>query len=313
MAACRGQDFLIASSTQSVAYMVHEITGLPWLLTSLTLLVQTDASEEDRRRSAADSREAHQAHNAVREAVGLPAFTLDDWPEYVGSDHLLLGYSRHFCELPAMEFPCARQAGFWFHDDRQGTDWGPPSDLRAFVEADPAPLVLSLGSMPVLEPAKEVAVHAEAAARLGRRLVIQKGWADLSPSDLPASVDPRMIHFAEYVPHDWLFRHASALIHHGGIGTTARALCHGLPMLVEPRAFDQFVNARRILAVGLGAAAHPHKLTAEGLCRLLSEKVLTPEARRNAEAMGSRIREEDSVGVACNLIEKRLRNQPWGS
>jgi hypothetical protein len=52
---------------------------------------------------------------------------------------------------------------------------------------------------------------------------------------------------------------------------------------------------------------HPHKLTVTGLARILDEKVLTADVRRNALELGARLQAEDGLTVACDLIEEQLR------
>jgi UDP:flavonoid glycosyltransferase YjiC (YdhE family) len=80
----------------------------------------------------------------------------------------------------------------------------------------------------------------------------------------------------------------------------------GRPMLVEPYGIDQFFNARRILALGVGAAIHPHKLTVTGIVRLLEEKVLTEGVRRRALELAAGLQPEDGLTIACDLIEQQL-------
>jgi UDP:flavonoid glycosyltransferase YjiC (YdhE family) len=41
------------------------------------------------------------------------------------------------------------------------------------------------------------------------------------------------------VPHDWLFKHVSCVIHHGGAGTTAAGITAGRPTLIVPFFGDQ--------------------------------------------------------------------------
>src|SRR6202012_1799180 len=56
-----------------------------------------------------------------------------------------------------------------------------------------------------------------------------------------------------YVPLRALLPRCAALVHHGGIGTTAEALRAGVPQVIVPLAFDQFDNAARVRALGAGA------------------------------------------------------------
>jgi UDP:flavonoid glycosyltransferase YjiC (YdhE family) len=177
-----------------------------------------------------------------------------------------------------------------------------------FVEGGGAPLALLPGSIPVADPRHVVAVHAEAAGLLGRRLVVQEGWAGLVREHLPASVDPVRVHFARTLPHDWLLERSAAVITHGTMGIISKALRTACPMLVEPYGRDLFFNARRIKALGLGTALNPHTLTAEGVSRALQERVLTEEVRRRAVKVAAEVRAEDGVARACDLIEELLRN-----
>ena len=83
-------------------------------------------------------------------------------------------------------------------------------------------------------------------ARAARHLSDQ-GSARQIPADLPASVL-----WQPYVPLSALLPHAAALVHHGGIGTTAEALRSGTPQLITPFAWDQFDNAARVASLGAG-------------------------------------------------------------
>ncbi|CAL8166235.1 unnamed protein product [Prunus armeniaca] len=52
----------------------------------------------------------------------------------------------------------------------------------------------------------------------GQRGVINRGWGGLvaEPSD--------SVYLVDNCPHDWLFQRCSAVVHHGGVGTTAAGL-----------------------------------------------------------------------------------------
>jgi rhamnosyltransferase subunit B len=70
----------------------------------------------------------------------------------------------------------------------------------------------------------------------------------------------------DYVPFAALLPSARALVHHGGIGTSAQALHAGVPQLVVPCAYDQFDNALRLQRLGVAQVlqgpmqAHLHAL-----------------------------------------------------
>jgi len=79
-------------------------------------------------------------------------------------------------------------------------------------------------------------------------------------------------------PHDWLFPRVSAVVHHGGAGTTAAALRAGVPSVILPFFFDQGFWGRRLAACGLGPPPIPfYRLSAATL-----ERASTPRNDRPA-------------------------------
>ncbi|PQQ08941.1 sterol 3-beta-glucosyltransferase UGT80A2 isoform X1 [Prunus yedoensis var. nudiflora] len=57
----------------------------------------------------------------------------------------------------------------------------------------------------------------------GQRGVINRGWGGL----------------VDNCPHDWLFQRCSAVVHHGGAGTTAAGLKAACPTTIVPFFGDQ--------------------------------------------------------------------------
>src|SRR5206468_2618186 len=82
----------------------------------------------------------------------------------------------------------------------------------------------------------------------------------LMPPDLPPA-----IFWQDYVPLRAVLPRVAALVHHGGIGTTAEALRAATPQLVAPLAHDQFDNAARVTALGAGHGLRAAKLDAARL------------------------------------------------
>jgi UDP:flavonoid glycosyltransferase YjiC (YdhE family) len=310
-AAVRDADMLISSSLQGLAPWVHEATCIPWVNATIFPMEFDLAANSNRELSESERghwRAIFDHRNEVRSQVGLPGLPDDQWRDYYWSDRLVLvATSGHFCRPRVGERPQARITGFWF-DERWDDESAPDPALVAFLAEGPPPLVLTLSSLPLEDPARVVTLHAEAATRLGVRLIIQEGWAGLTREALAMSSNVRLeaIHFVGHVSHDWLFPRCVAVIHHGGIGTTAQAILCGRPSLVEPYCNDQFFNAERVSALGVGAAVDHRVLTPENLAEALAVHVLDAESRRRTETLGDLIRAEDGLTVACDLIEKQL-------
>jgi UDP:flavonoid glycosyltransferase YjiC (YdhE family) len=135
---------------------------------------------------------------------------------------------------------------------------------------------------------------------------VQRGWANFNESLIPEDIEPKSVMFLDFMPQDWLLSNVAAIIHHAGVGTIARALRHSCPMLVEPLGNDQFFNAKRILTLKVGTAVHPHKITPDGLAKILEAKVLTEEVKLNTQQLGKKICSENSLEKACTLMESWL-------
>ena len=87
---------------------------------------------------------------------------------------------------------------------------------------------------------------------LDLRVVIITPYRDQLPANLPASAMQ-----VSYASFELLLPKLAALIHHGGIGTSAQCLAAGLPQLITPWAHDQFDNATRLRRLGVAKSISP--------------------------------------------------------
>ncbi|MBN3887240.1 MAG: glycosyltransferase [Nostoc sp.] len=285
MEACHDADLLISCSLQKrVAAMTADIYDICWVESCVTpFFLCFPKSETENQASSGDSLQNTKDLN-----------------------RLILAASPYLCEL-LPEYSHAHQTGFWFYEDPDWIDWQPSQELKEFVEQEPKPLVLSYSSVPVENPQEVVEIHVRAAAKLGRRIVIQQGWAGFNESHLPLDIERDNVMFLDgLISHNWLFSRAAALITHGGVGTIARSLCNGCPMLVEPLGNDQFYNALQVLRLGVGSVMDSQKLTVDGIANILQKKILTPDYKKRAVEVGEKIKAEQGLIEACDLIESWL-------
>ncbi len=68
-----------------------------------------------------------------------------------------------------------------------------------------------------------------------------------------------------FVPQADLLPNCSAIVHHGGAGTTFGALAHGVPQVILPQGADNFEHANMCQAAGVAVSLHPDVLTADTL------------------------------------------------
>lgn len=146
---------------------------------------------------------------------------------------------------------------------------------------------------------RQVAATLGAFERVGTRAIISAGWGGLAHEDLPSTV------FAiEEAPHDWLFPRMAAIVHHGGAGTTGATLRAGKPSVVTPFIVDQFAWARLLAGHGLAPAPLPHRmLTTDALAAALTQALSDIDMRAKAAKMGERVRAEDGLSRAVEVIE----------
>lgn len=163
-----------------------------------------------------------------------------------------------FAPLDYPQVPAVR-TGFWCWQDPLWQDWAPPVALERALVTGPPPLGLVFSSQPLLDPRGVLARHLEVAERLGRSLVLVRGWAFRGDEQLAPLLDHPALIAVEPLPLSWLLARLSAVFIHGGMGTLAQALRAGCQVVIEPFGNDQFLNARLALQQGLALAVHPHR------------------------------------------------------
>lgn len=323
VAACADADLLISASLQQAAPMAQETLGIPWAVVSLlpeqfplrdeaaAVASPAESSPDVAAASLAMGRDIARRLLELRDRLGLRRLTLPQLAPLAWSAPLvMLAASRHFCSLASPAAERVTVTGFFFDED-QAVAWQPPPDWPVQEGRDDEPIVLAFGSLPLESPAAVLEPIVAATHALGRRLIVQRGWADFGPRHLPAGLAADHVTWIDAAPHDWLFRRASLVIHHGGVGTTAAALRAGRPALVIPFGNDQPFNARQIVRLQVGESLTREQLdrgaVQEALVRLSSDSV-----RRRAEEMRERLMSESGLDEACLRIEQLLSHPRLG-
>ena len=302
--ACQDADlFICGLQRQMFGAMLEKKLGLPWVAASVTPAFQCSALGHHMTKK--DPTWLKLLLPTLKEVFAQLNVEAIDWLNYHHNEKSILGSSPYF-SIPTVENSHYQQTGFWFYEDPTWQHWQPSEALHQFVEINPQPLFLTFSSIPIVEPRTVLEIHIRAAQKLSRGLIVQRGWANFNESLVPEDIQSQSVMFVDFMPQDWLLSNVAAIIHHGGIGTIARALRHSCPMLVEPLGNDQFFNAKRILALKVGTAVHPHKITPDGLSKILETKVLTKEVKLQTQQLGDKIRNDNSLEKTCILIESWL-------
>ena len=182
------------------------------------------------------------------------------------------------------------QTGAWLLPDPAPL----PADVERFINDGEPPIYFGLGSMRALEQSERMFV--DAARAVGRRAIVQRGWAEL---DASAAGDDCLA--IGDVDHAKLFPRCAAIVHHGGSGTTTSATRSGQPQVVVPHMYDQFYFAHRVQLLGIGVSGPTrHELSRDGLVAALRE-CLQPEKAKRARELGRQVL-TDGVQVAARRL-----------
>lgn len=166
-------------------------------------------------------------------------------------------------------------------------------EIEEFLVRGEAPIYLGFGSMPAPEGASRTLV--DAARAVGRRVLLSRGWAELSLIDNA----PGCIAVGD-ASHRALFPRVAAVVHHGGAGTTASAARAGVPQVVVPMYGDQFYWARRVRMLGIGSSVEG-TLTTEALATALWEALELSVASRS-RSVAQQLRSDGAVVAARRLV-----------
>ncbi|KAJ4366244.1 hypothetical protein N0V83_007880 [Neocucurbitaria cava] len=143
----------------------------------------------------------------------------------------------------------------------------------------------------------------DAVKMTGKRALVSKGWGGLGADDLGK---PEGVFMLGNCPHDWLFKRVSAVVHHGGAGTTAAGIAAGRPTVVIPFFGDQPFWGAMVARAGAGPDPIPYKdLTAEKLAGAINE-ALKPESLDKAHELSNKIKEEDGCQKGAQSFHQML-------
>jgi UDP:flavonoid glycosyltransferase YjiC (YdhE family) len=210
----------------------------------------------------------------------------------------LYGYSPSVLPKPSDWDDDQHVTGYWFLDAQP--DWEPPADLLRFLESGPPPVYVGFGSMSQENPERQTRLALRALELTGQRGVLLTGWGGVTRLSAPPNV-----FFVDNVPHAWLFPRMAAVVHHGGAGTTGAGLRAGAPNVITPFGGDQVAWADLVVKLGVGPRAPGIKqLTAEKLAEAINSAVNDSALRARAAALGGKIRAENGVARAVEVIER---------
>ncbi|MDT7745269.1 MAG: hypothetical protein QOE59_4347 [Actinomycetota bacterium] len=175
------------------------------------------------------------------------------------------------------------------HDERDGAPWWPMRfvpynggtvvpDWALHPAARPR-VAVTLGTVvPAVSGVSSLAVVLEALGGMDVEVVLAAGTADLTE----LGTLPENVRAVGYLPLSSFLSTCTAIVHHGGSGTTAAPLFYGVPQLVLPSFADNPLAAERVAARGVGLSHDPQTVDVAtiraSVGRLLTEDMFATAA-----------------------------------
>lgn len=189
---------------------------------------------------------------------------------------------------------------------RSSENWHIPEDLKTFLEAGEAPIYLTFGSCMQFDLEASTRLLVETARLSGKRAIVQSDWSKVAkPTD-------SNIYCIERAPHSVIFPHCSAIVHHGGAGTTQAALLAGKPSIVVAHGFDQPYWGKQLEKAEVGKAVKRKSVTSEHLASEINSILSSKNAADNAQRLGKKMMNENGVQAAIRQLQ-HLLNQETGN
>jgi rhamnosyltransferase subunit B len=121
--------------------------------------------------------------------------------------------------------------------------------------------------------------------------------------DPPATVSDTALHVGHARFED-LFPRCKAVVHHGGIGTTAKCIAAGVPQLIIPRSHDQPDNASRVVKLGLGQALSYHQTNTSQLAATLRQLLTSEIISSHCSEFRQRVLGTDTLSDVLDWAEQ---------
>jgi UDP:flavonoid glycosyltransferase YjiC (YdhE family) len=232
------------------------------------------------------------SHNDRRAALGLPA--LDGIEDHYLVAPLLIQFSAEPFEYPR-EWPAnVRLVG--------PALWEPPGPEPEWLTAEERPIILVTASTEFQDDAKLIRGALEAFADRPYAVIATSAAHDPGDFDIPTNA-----RVERHLPHRLILPRAAAVISHGGMGTTQKALAAGVPVCVVPFIRDQFEVARRVEHCGGGTLLPAKRLRPDRLRSALEGAIA---CREGAERVRDAFGQAGGAEAAASALEGLLAPEP---
>jgi UDP:flavonoid glycosyltransferase YjiC (YdhE family) len=234
--------------------------------------------------------------NALRSECGIPGAVKHILRDYWMSPQRVLALFPDWFGPRATDWPSQTVTTRFPLADI--ADDAPSPELETFLREGPPPAVVTPGSANA-QAGRFLETAAAACRTLGWRSVLLTPYRSQLPGSLPSSVLPfARASFAK------LFPRCRAVIHHGGIGTTAQAFAAGIPQLIMPMSHDQPDNAAHVRRLGAGDYLYPNAFTPAAVADRLRSLTSSPEVSGACRDIRNRVLTQMSREDVVRILEE---------
>jgi sterol 3beta-glucosyltransferase len=189
--------------------------------------------------------------------------------------------------------------GYW--TEEQDQNFQPDKKLSDFLFSGEKPIYIGFGSAVGGDFDQALSIVLECLKRTNQRAILSAGWGNLKGVELPETVLQ-----VDYVPHNWLFERVSAVVHHGGAGTTAAGIRAKVPSIIIPFGGDQTFWGDRVFKLGIGPKQILRKnLNADNFSNAIYQVTHDQKMINRAYEIGDMLNKENGVENATRIIEQK--------
>jgi UDP:flavonoid glycosyltransferase YjiC (YdhE family) len=234
-------------------------------------------------------------YNGIREELSLAPITR--WLEWLESPNSSIGLWPDWLSASEEDRPEGiLPVGFVLDQPSPSRDYVLPEEVRACCSSGRPCVLITHGTSLPLAP-EFFPVISEALGMLGWNGILVTTEAAVRQTCPPNILPLSSLPFADLLPH------VSAIVHHGGIGTAAQALNAATPQLILGYGFDRPDNARLFQRLGVADVLPRAEWQPTTIASRLQRLEASGEVRASCITWATRIRQEDALLRACQMIE----------
>ena len=238
--------------------------------------------------------------NRFRRQLGLPPVKDMIRDVWTSESLTLIGVSEQICQRQS-DWPESHQVCGFLDMPNIDMEGSLGAELAAYLNAAEPPVYFTFGSlMPkdIEQQTAAIKLFREAARLANCRAIIQApGWQACGFSN------DEHIFYVTHAPHLKVFQRCTAIVHHGGSGTTQTASLSGKPSVIIAHIAEQQFWGNELKRAGLAASVLlRRKVTSRQLAQAIQQVLNSEFLQRQARNAGRAMRAENGVARAVGLI-----------